>query len=75
MRVSMEISLEERTQLRAFFRLYGTAQPLLNETGMHRITLNRLLYTGRATTETVEKVRAYVKKRRRLNETNGDASA
>lgn len=62
MRVSTEISLEERTKLKEFFRLYGTAQPLLNETGMHRITLNRLLRTGRATTETVEKVRAYVKR-------------
>lgn len=66
MRESTEISPKERTQLRAFFRRYGTAQPLLAETGMHRITLNRLLYTGRATTETVEKVRAYVKKQHHL---------
>lgn len=66
MRVSTEISLEERMELKEFFRLYGTVQPLLNETGMHRITLNRLLATGRATTETVDKVRSYVKRQRAL---------
>lgn len=63
MRVSTEISAEERMALRHFFRLYGSVQPLLNETGIHRMTLNRLLKTGRATVQTVEKVRAYVRRR------------
>lgn len=63
MRVSTEISPEERMVLRHFFRLYGSVQPLLNETGIHRMTLTRLLKTGRATVQTVEKVRAYVRRR------------
>ena len=61
MRVSIEISPEECQQLRAFFRHYGTVQPLLSETGMHRVTLTNLLKKGRATREVVDKVRLYVK--------------
>lgn len=71
MRVSTEISPEERAKLKEFFRLYGTAQPLLNETGMHRVTLNRLLNTGRATIDTVEKVRAYVKRQEAAQKKRG----
>lgn len=64
MRVTIEITPREHRAFREFFRLYGTAQPMLNETGMHRITLNRLLRTGRATSETVRKVRDYVQRHR-----------
>jgi hypothetical protein len=64
MRVTIEITPREHRIFREFFRLYGSAQPMLEETGMHRITLNRLLRTGRATSETVQKVRDYVQKHR-----------
>lgn len=61
MRVSIEISNEECLALQAFFKNYGTVQPLLTETGMHRVTLTNLLKKGRATKEVVDKVRSYVK--------------
>lgn len=60
MRVTVEISREECAKWRAFFKHYGTAQPLLTETGMHRATLTGLLKNGRATKDVVDKVRSYV---------------
>jgi hypothetical protein len=71
MRVSIEISKEECKELREFFKNYGTVQPLLSETGMHRVTLTNLLKKGKATKEIVDKVRLYVKKQTiEINEKN-----
>lgn len=61
MRISIEISEEECMKLREHFKFYGTVQPLLNQTGIHRMTLSRLLNTRRATRDTIEKIRLYLK--------------
>ncbi len=66
MRISVEIRSEELIRLRKFFKNYGTIQPLLTQSGMHRMTLNRLLTTGRATLETIKKVRTYIAEQEKL---------
>ena len=56
----MNISPRELQMLREYFKNYGTVQPLLDQTGLHRMTVKRLLETGRATRDTVVKVRTFV---------------
>ncbi|MBC8034287.1 MAG: hypothetical protein H7Y03_09085 [Chitinophagaceae bacterium] len=60
MRKTIEISNAERQLIKKAFSLYGSIKPLTVEKGVSRDALKRLIDTGRATSEIVEKVREYL---------------
>lgn len=67
MRRTIEISKTEQQAIRKAFSLYGSIKPLTVEKGISRDALRRLIETGKATTEVVEKVRSFLREEKAEN--------
>ena len=61
MRRTIKISQTEQAEIKKAFSLYGSIKPLTVEKGISRDALRRLIETGKATTEVVEKVRSFLR--------------
>jgi hypothetical protein len=60
MRKTIEISNAERLLIKKAFSLYGSIKPLTEKKGISRDALKRLIVSGKATADVVEKVRSYL---------------